>query len=188
MVLRHELGHSIIGVGEEYDGGTVYTGVNAAKNTNSVPWTQWYTNSSSEPIIQRSNMPLQAYPWTLLNTTQSWSQKFTSPGTYSTHLVQISVSGMTASKDMRVEIDGKGIGWEINPAVGVDRFIYNMKMDSAITAGEHELTVTLMNGELQGTAQLCSLEIIEYGDEYVLLPPMIVKTPLKFLHLGSNSS
>ncbi|KAI2619552.1 IgA peptidase M64-domain-containing protein [Hypomontagnella submonticulosa] len=170
VILRHELGHSIIGVGEEYDGGTVYTGVNAAKNTNSVPWTQWYTNSSSEPKIQRSNMPLQAYPWTLLNTSQSWSQKFTSPGTYSTHLVQISVSGMTATKDLLVAIDGKDVGWEINPAVGVDRFIYNMKKDEAITAGEHEFTVTLLNEELQGTAQLCSLEVIEYGEEFEFEP------------------
>lgn len=164
-VLRHELGHSLIGVGEEYDGGEVYTGVNAAQSTNSVPWTQWYTTPSTEPKIERSNMPIQAYPWTLLNTSQSWSQTFTSAGTYTTHLLQISVSGITASSDLRVEIDGKDVGWELNPAVGVDRYIYNMKMDDALTPGEHGIEVTLLNEEIQGTAQLCNLEVLEYGDE-----------------------
>ncbi|OTA96772.1 hypothetical protein M434DRAFT_389786 [Hypoxylon sp. CO27-5] len=150
-IVRHELGHSIIGVGEEYDGGEVYTGVNAAKSPNSVPWTQWYTNPSTEPKIQRSNMPIQAYPWTLLNTSQSWSQTFSSAGTYTSHLLQISVSGITASSDLRVEIDGKDVGWELNPA--------------ALAPGEHEVSFTLLNEEIQGSAQLCNLEVLEYGNE-----------------------
>lgn len=40
LILRHELGHTIIDVGEEYDGGFNYSGVNAAKNL-LAPWTQW---------------------------------------------------------------------------------------------------------------------------------------------------
>lgn len=164
-IVRHELGHSIIGVGEEYDGGEVYRGVNSANSPNSVPWTQWYTDPSTEPKIERSNMPIQAYPWTLLNTSQSWRQTFTSAGTYSSHLLQISVSGITASSDLRVEIDGKDVGWELNPAVGVDRYIYNMKFDEALTPGEHEVSFTLLNEEIQGSAQLCNLEVLEYGDE-----------------------
>ncbi|KAI1212081.1 IgA peptidase M64-domain-containing protein [Annulohypoxylon truncatum] len=165
-ILRHELGHSIIGVGEEYDGGEIYEGVNSAPNTSAVPWEAWYTNSSLEPKIQRSNMPIQAYPWTLLNTTQGWSQNFTSAGTYNTHLVQVSLSGMTASSDLLVEIDGNDVGWEINPEVGVDRYIYNMKVDEALAPGEHEIKVTLLNGEIEGSAQLCNLEVIEYGEEF----------------------
>ncbi|KAI2470700.1 IgA peptidase M64-domain-containing protein [Annulohypoxylon bovei var. microspora] len=165
-ILRHELGHSIIGVGEEYDGGEVYTGVNAAESPSSVPWTPWYTNSSMEPKVQRSNMPIQAYPWTLLNTSQGWSQNFTSAGTYDTHLLQVSMSGMTASSDLLVEIDGQDAGWEINPAVGVDRYIYNMKIDEPLAAGEHEIKVTLLNKEIEGSAQLCNLEVIEYGEEF----------------------
>ncbi|KAI1650986.1 IgA peptidase M64-domain-containing protein [Daldinia loculata] len=165
VIIRHELGHSIIGVGEEYDGGEVYTGVNAAKSTNSVPWTQWYTDASTEPKIQRTNMPVQEYPWTLLNTSQSWIQTFTSAGTYSTHLLQVSVSGVTATSDLLVEIDGKDAGWEWNPAVGEDRYIYNIKINEALTPGEHEIKFTLLNEERQGSAQLCSFEVLEYGDE-----------------------
>lgn len=162
-VLRHELGHSIIGVGEEYDGGSVYRGVNAARTPTSVPWTQWYTNPPSEPKVQRSNMPIQAYPWTLLNTTQSWSQAFTSAGTYDNHYLQFSVSGMTASSDLRVEIDGNDIGWEIQPDIGLDRWIYSFKFDDALAPGRHTLSFTLLNDEIQGNAQLCNLQILEYG-------------------------
>lgn len=163
-VLRHELGHSIIGVGEEYDGGTVYRGVNSARSPNSVPWTQWYTNPSVEPKVQRSNMPIQAYPWTLLNTTKGWSQGFSSAGTYDSHLLQFSISGVTSSDDLRVELDGKDLGWEVNTAVGLDRWIYNMKFNDSLSPGRHEIKFTLLNEEAQGTAQLCNLEILEYGD------------------------
>ncbi|KAI1276428.1 IgA peptidase M64-domain-containing protein [Xylaria sp. FL0933] len=162
-VLRHELGHSIIDVGEEYEGGYAYFGVNSAQSTRSVPWKQWYTDPKAEPKIERTNMPIQAYPWTLLNTTQKWSANFTSAGTYDTYLLQFSVSGMTASNDLRVEVDGKDVGWEINPEVGVDRYIYNMKIDSALSPGAHELSFTLLNEDIQGTAQLCNLEVLEYG-------------------------
>ncbi|CAG9993074.1 unnamed protein product [Clonostachys byssicola] len=163
-VLRHELGHSIIGVGEEYDGGQVYRGVNSARTPQTVPWTHWYSNPSSEPKVQRSNMPIQAYPWTLLNTTQAWSRTFTSAGSYDSYLLQFSVSGVTASTDLRVEIDGKDLGWEVNPVVGLDRWIYNMKFDENLSPGAHQIKFTLLNQELQGTAQLCNLEIIEYGE------------------------
>jgi hypothetical protein len=171
-VLRHELGHSIIGVGEEYDGGQVYRGVNSGRTPSTVPWKNWYTNPAGEPKAQRSNMPIQAYPWTLLNTTRGWSNRFNSAGTYDNYLVQFSISGVLASTDLRVELDGKDLGWEVNPVIGLDRFIYNMKFDEALSAGSHELKFTLLNEELQGTAQLCNLEILEYGeaDEFNFAP------------------
>ncbi|CAI6334414.1 unnamed protein product [Periconia digitata] len=165
-VLRHELGHSIIGVGEEYDGGTVYRGVNSAQSPNSVSWKQWYTDPASEPNVQRNNMPFQAYPWTLLNTTRSWRAAFSSAGTYDTHMLQFSVSGVTQSSDLLVEIDGKDVGWEVNPVIGVDRWIYNIKFDDALSPGAHELKFTLLNEEIEGSAQLCNAEILEYGEVY----------------------
>ncbi|PVH96635.1 hypothetical protein DM02DRAFT_617107 [Periconia macrospinosa] len=165
-VLRHELGHSIIGVGEEYDGGSVYRGVNAAQSANSIPWKQWYTDPATEPNIQRTNMPFQAYPWTLLNTTRRWQATFNSAGTYDTHLLQFSVSGVTASTDLLVEIDGKDVGWEVNPVIGVDRWIYNINFEEALSPGQHVLSFTLRNKALEGKAQLCNAEVLEYGETY----------------------
>lgn len=79
---------------------------------------------------------------------------------------------MKASKDLRVEVDGKDVGWKINPEVGADRYIYNMKINKRLRPGKHELSFTLLNKKLEGTAQLCNLEILEYGvaeEECVLL-------------------
>ena len=70
---------------------------------------------------------------------------------------------MTASSDLRVEVDGEDVGWEINLETGIDRYIYNMKIDSSLSPGAHELSFTLLNEEIQGTAQLCNLEVLEYG-------------------------
>lgn len=169
-VLRHELGHSIIGVGEEYDGGTVYRGVNSARTPAAATWKQWYTNPASEPKIQRSNMPIQAYPWTMLNVSRGWAQDFQSAGTYDSHLLQFSISGVTESTDLVVTMDGKDLGWEVNKLVGLDRWIYTMKFDeTALAPGRHTLGFRLLNEELEGTAQLCNLQVLEYGDagEYV---------------------
>lgn len=72
---------------------------------------------------------------------------------------------MTASSDLRVEIDGNDVGWELNPSIGVDRYIYNIKIDERLSLGEHEVSFTLLNEEVEGSAQLCNLEVIEYGEE-----------------------
>ncbi|KAI9147210.1 Hybrid signal transduction histidine kinase K [Paramyrothecium foliicola] len=163
-ILRHELGHSIINVGEEYDGATGYFGVNSARAPSAVPWTQWYSKPQAEPKIQRSNMPIQAYTWTLLNSTRAWSRTFTSAGTYSSHLVQFSISGVPESSDLRVELDGKDLNWRAFPGIGLDRYIYNLKFDTALAPGQHRITFSLLNKAREGTAQLCSIEVLEYGN------------------------
>lgn len=128
-----------------------------------MPWSQWYTDPASEPKIQRSNMPIQAYPWSMLNVSRSWTQDFHSAGIYDSHLLQFSISGVTASSDLRVLIDGKDLGWEVNPVVGLDRWIYKMEFDDALAPGRHTLEFALDNEEAEGRAQLCNLQILEYG-------------------------
>lgn len=164
LVLRHELGHSIIDVGEEYDGGFNYSGVNSARDASS-SWAQWYSGPSTEPKIQQTSMPLQGYPWALLNMSQSWSQTFISAGIYDSHVVEFSVSGVAASGDLKVEIDGSDLGWEVNAVVGLDRWIYTIKTNEALTPGAHEVAFTLLNEERQGSAQLCHVKVLEYGND-----------------------
>lgn len=48
VVLRHEMGHNFINVGEEYDNGQVYSGVNAASSLSSLGWTAWLTGPLRE--------------------------------------------------------------------------------------------------------------------------------------------
>ncbi|TRM56946.1 IgA peptidase M64-domain-containing protein [Schizophyllum amplum] len=163
LILRHELGHSIIPVGEEYDGGYAYSGVNAADTPDAIGWGHWLTTPA--PRVERSVMPMQTYPWTLLNTSTPWSVTFDSAGTYSRYLVRFSLSGLPEMGDARVTIDGKDLGWTPKVGLGMDRWHYDFLVEEGLGGGEHELVFELVNSEREGAAQLCNAEIIEYGDE-----------------------
>ncbi|KAJ3995315.1 IgA peptidase M64-domain-containing protein [Lentinula boryana] len=197
QILRHELGHSIIPVGEEYDGGFAYFGVNAYHNTSEpVPWAHWMTDnekiekSQSEPSlavnssspsptrIERNVMPMQIYPWTLLNTTSSYTSTFISSGSFPRYLVRFSLSGLPEESDLRVELDGNDLGWKPKAGLGVDRWHYDIKLgqgweddtieyagSGGLTGGEHELSFVLLNKDREGEAQLCSAEVLEFGSE-----------------------
>ncbi|KAJ7081626.1 IgA peptidase M64-domain-containing protein [Mycena belliarum] len=173
LILRHELGHSIIKVGEEYDGGFAYFGVNAHADATKPPsWAHWLSSESPaglSPRIERSAMPLQAYAWTLLNTSAPWAAVFSSSGAYARHLVRFSLSGVPAAADLRVTLDGADLGWAPRAEIGKDRWHYDVHIDKPLRAGEHTVAFHLLNAEREGKtidgAQLCSVEIIEFGDE-----------------------
>ncbi|KAG7088771.1 hypothetical protein E1B28_012737 [Marasmius oreades] len=172
QILRHELGHSILGVGEEYDGQPYngYFGINAAKtNANPIPWAHWLTDPASEPRTQRSVMPYQNYAWALMNMTTPWQATFVSSGTFTRHLLRFSLSGLPAKTDMKLELDGVDLNWEPKPDVGMDRWFYDMYRDMPLEAGKHQVKFTLKNMELEGDAQMCSLEVLEFGnaDEFI---------------------
>jgi hypothetical protein len=170
LVLRHELGHSIIDVGEEYDGGFAYFGPNAATNLSEpIPWAQWLSDQPKDaeamPRIERAVMPIQEYAWTLLNTSTPWSINFTSSGGYSRHLVRFSLSGLPENSDLTVELDGLDLGWVPRANIGLDRWHYDIHLNRSLAEGEHKVKFTLVNGERKGVAQLCSVEILEFGNE-----------------------
>ncbi|KAK0244496.1 IgA peptidase M64-domain-containing protein [Armillaria nabsnona] len=168
-ILRHELGHSIIPVGEEYDGGEVYRGVDAYHDLSEpVPWAHWLTNPPEDgqsPRVERSVMPLQDYAWSILNTSKPWTTAFVSSGTFSRHLVRFSLSGLLESSDLSVELDGVDLGWVPKEGLGVDRWHYDVYRDDALAGGTHEVKFTLLNADREGIAQLCNVEILEFGDE-----------------------
>jgi len=110
-------------------------------------------------------MPMQTYPWTLLSTSSSRSTKFVSSGTFSRHLVRFSLSGLPEKADLKVELDNVDLGWEPKVGLGVDRWHYDIHLDRGLSGGEHELRFTLLNRDREGIAQLCSAEILEFGDE-----------------------
>lgn len=164
----------MIEVGEEYDGGFAYYGVNAAHNVSSLPWSHWLSHSHHgevdagsaklAPRVERSVMSMQAYPWTPLNTSSSWSIAFDSSGTYSRHLVKFSLSGIPSVDDLVVLLDGIDLGWVPRKDIGVDRWHYDFWRESGLSAGAHELSFVLKI-DREGVAQLCSVEVLEFGDE-----------------------
>ncbi|KAF9005471.1 hypothetical protein BDQ17DRAFT_1423958 [Cyathus striatus] len=159
LVLRHELGIQL-----------------SMSAKTSVPWAKWLTNppnsDSNSARVERSVMPMQAYPWTMLNTSTSWSVKFQSSGTYARHLVRFSLSGLPEKTDLKVELDGADLNWVPVDIVGLDRWHYDIHVESGLGGGVHELRFTLLNGDREGVAQLCSAEILEFGgeDEFVSTP------------------
>ncbi|KAJ3853585.1 IgA peptidase M64-domain-containing protein [Lentinula lateritia] len=172
QILRHELGHSIIPVGEEYDGGFAYFGVNAYHNASEpVPWAHWMAEKKEKdlkctpPRIERSVMPIQIYPWTLLNTSSPYTSTFTSSGSFPRYIVRFSLSGLPEETDLRVELDGKNLGWKPKVGLGVDRWHYDIKLGQGLTGGAHELSFVLLNEAREGEAQLCSAEVLEFGSE-----------------------
>lgn len=161
-MLRHEIGHSIIEVGEEYDGGFAYFGVNAIRDTEDVTWAHWLTHKDHSRV-ERSVMPMQAYPWTLLDVEKPWSFTFSSSGTYARHLVKFSLSGIPQADDLVVYLDGVDLGWTPRKDIGVDRWHYDLHFEHALREGEHVVEFSLRNRAIQGQAQLCSIEVLEYG-------------------------
>jgi hypothetical protein len=156
-------------VGEEYDGGYAYYGVNVAWDEVPFKWAHWLSQPlsppKSMPRIERSVSPLQSYPWVLLNSTSPYSAKFNSSGTYSKHLVRFSLSGAPRASDFVVDLDGDDLGWTPREAVEMDRWHYDIMINSALSGGEHELRFTLGATAREGLLQLCSFEIIEYGSD-----------------------
>jgi hypothetical protein len=188
VVLRHELGHSIIDVGEEYDGIGIdgFFGINAARSASNITWKHWLTttkhnndvhdhplsknSAAKSPRVERSAMPLQEYAWTILNTTSAWTHPFHSQGNFSRYLVKFSLAGIPSGRDMSVQLDGHDLGWVPRADIGVDRWHYNIYVNHSLSKGEHEVKFQLKNAELE-QPQLCSVEVLEYGSEkeYVLL-------------------
>ncbi|KAJ7134230.1 IgA peptidase M64-domain-containing protein [Mycena epipterygia] len=165
LILRHELGHSIINVGEEYDGGYAYFGPNAHSDLSEpLPWAQWLTDPA-KVRIERSVMPMQDYAWTLLNTSIPWSVTFESSGTFARHLVRFSVSGLPEEADLKVDLDGVDLAWVPRANIGLDRWHYDVYRDGGLSGGKHTLTFTLLNGDREPAAQMCNAEILEFGDE-----------------------
>ncbi|KAK6992530.1 hypothetical protein R3P38DRAFT_3225605 [Favolaschia claudopus] len=152
---------------QEYDGGYAYFGPNSYNNlSKAVPWAQWLTDPDpTHARVERAVMPMQAYAWTLLNTSTPWSVKFDSSGAYARHLVRFSVSGLPEAADLRVELDGEDLGWTPRADIGLDRYHYDVHRDGGLSAGEHTLSFTLLNGAREPAAQMCSAEVLEFGDE-----------------------
>ncbi|KAG8214690.1 hypothetical protein J3R82DRAFT_9770 [Butyriboletus roseoflavus] len=106
---------------------------------------------------------MQAYPWTLLEVEKPWSVTFLSSGTYARHLVKFSLSGIPHADDLVVYLDGVDLGWTPRNEIDVDRWHYDIIFEHALTEGKHTVEFSLQNRDFQGQAQLCSVEVLEYG-------------------------
>ena len=68
------------------------------------------------------------------------------------------------ASDARVLLDGKDLGWTPQAGIGKDRWHYDLHV-GGFEEGEHEVTFELVSRDKEGEAQLCNVEVLEFGDE-----------------------
>lgn len=176
QVLRHELGHTLIPVGEEYDGGDAYFGVNACPRREStteqrVPWTRWLSDPGARQTgrvrMEDSRVAVQQYPWFDLSDS-AYTVGFDDHGEeYPSALLRFSVSGIPREDRLTVTLDGRVVGYEF--AAGhrgsLDRTWVQVELEGGLARGQHWLkfTATVTSNEVR--PMLSSVEVIEHGNE-----------------------
>ena len=62
-----------------------------------------------------------------------------------------------------VSLDGVDLGWTPRKDIGIDRWHYDVSFEHPLLEGEHVVVFSLRNRNIEGQAQLCSVEVLEYG-------------------------
>ncbi|KAJ9057534.1 hypothetical protein DSO57_1021857 [Entomophthora muscae] len=163
VVLRHEMGHTFNDVGEEYDGGEVYEGVNSAASIHDIPWRHWISGKVHE---EQNNLVFQKYPWYDLSQKGPYVVKFNTSGKFPRWYLQISTSGMAEKGSFRATLDGVELPW--NPPGILDRTFSTWFNDThGLSRGSHQLQFEVKKDLPQGRIihQLCNIELMEYSRE-----------------------
>lgn len=178
MVLRHELGHNFASVGEEYNNGAHYFGVNSDISsgdsaTAHIKWKHWLTEPQKPIVEQRQSLALALYPWRDLEASGKHSFSFTSDGGYSSWKLSFAVSGFPEAGSLKVTLDGQIMHWSPSKPRGaerpdgstVDRQFYKFSDSRGFSRGKHTLAFESVFAPPSGgpIRQLCSLQVMEYG-------------------------
>lgn len=170
VVLRHELGHQVGEVGEEYDGGG-YFGANHASSLATLGWKQWLSGPlEAEPQVAR----YIAWPWKNLSE-GSFVANFTSDGQQGRTFINFSASGMEQDNDIEFRLDG--VLLPVRSPHTADRAFHDVALEHGLTAGNHTLEVS--EGRRDGNNWFSSASIHEYGpgfhhdNDYVSAYPLV---------------
>jgi hypothetical protein len=101
----------------------------------------------------------------MLNTTTPWTTTFVSSGRYDRHLIRFSLSGIPHKEALTIQVDGVDLEWEPRAGIGTDRWHYDIYRHFSLAGGEHKINFVLRDSSLDGRAQLCSIEVLEFGNE-----------------------
>lgn len=165
VVLRHELGHNFGNVGEEYDGGWVYSGANASRS-DSTSWTEWLTDKeeTAEKRINDMRMLGGAYVWKNLKDgpvkVDFDFPAATSAGSFWFD-VHVSSVGWQSLNDVEVLLNGeplilKGIGTS-------DRSFFSTELVNNLPGGRHTLEVREVNPDGDNILAFANLYAYEPG-------------------------
>lgn len=180
VVLRHEMGHNFVNVGEEYDGGYVYSGANSdgtewfgGKPKANMKWAHWLTEPDKRPVEQKMTQALLTYPWKdMAEGKQTFT--FKTKGDMASWRGMFTVSGYPEMGSLNVTLDGQPLDWKptrspINERPDgstMDRQFYHLGDEKGFAAGTHTLTFESGFAPAAGAPirQLCSIVIHEFGN------------------------
>ncbi|OXA56829.1 uncharacterized protein LOC110848011 [Folsomia candida] len=163
VVLRHEMGHNFVNVGEEYDNGQVYSGVNAARTLAAVGWRHWLSEGTAA-VEERAIYRLLQYPWADLSTGIR-SFTFTSDGAYSRWYLLVSVSAAGEEDSLEFLLDGEVLPWATRGFD--DREFYDWRGTNGFTPGQHTFSVRSKTASTNPDIprMICSITLHEFGSE-----------------------
>ncbi|KAI0238441.1 hypothetical protein L0F63_006245 [Massospora cicadina] len=192
VVLRHEMGHTFDEIGEEYDGGEVYEGVNSANKLSNLPWAHWLSQGRRSTHLreERNHVVFQYYAWHDLTKDGPYVVNFTTSGKFPRWYLQISTSGMATEGSFSLTLDGAELPW--SPPGTLDRtFSTWFNATHALSKGRHQLRFQAKEGlpVEKVIHQLCNLELIEYAgeDKFKWDDPGHIGAYPTFSHLGEKS-
>jgi len=166
VVLRHELGHSIGGVGEEYDSG-VHFGANVARTLDVVQakWGPWLSGELRE---EDSQDLVQDYAWFIFNSTDTSDDyviNFSNEEGYDRWYLLFSMSGCEEDGVMSITLDGEPLDW--HSCDSLDRCFYGFYSDEPLDKERtHELRWHMLtNSTTMFPRQLCSVSMLQYKNE-----------------------
>ncbi|KAJ9058018.1 hypothetical protein DSO57_1016700 [Entomophthora muscae] len=159
--VRHEMGHNFGEVGEEYDSGQVYSGVNSASSLSNLGWKDWLTGPVRE---ERAMYRILEYPWHDLSEGE-WSTTFNSDGSYSRWLLSLSVTAAEKKDSLEFLLDGKSLNWQSKGSV--DREFYEWKGTSGFSKGNHTFQVRSLKPTANSKIpqMIASVTLHEFGNE-----------------------
>jgi hypothetical protein len=103
IVLNHELGHNFGEVGEEYDGGQVYSGANSTRDSKGEQWAHWKTDNNT----YNANFLSGNYIWQNLKG-KPYKTSFKAQANETLGL-ELSTVGWSSPDDVYVYVNGKKI-------------------------------------------------------------------------------
>ncbi len=162
VVLRHELGHTIGEVGEEYDGGG-YFGANTSPSVSDLKWRHWSTAAESGEEVAAEPTQAKFLDWPWFNLSRgSYSISWTSDGQQARSGIWYSVSGLPQSTDLSITLDGQALPFVARG--DQDRFFSEIETETGFSAGRHELKFT--ENVHDANNWVSNLKVFEYGRGY----------------------
>lgn len=134
MVLRHELGHNFGNVGEEYDGGYVYSGANFSSSSRPLKWQHWV---DGETEIYETKFLTGAYLWKNM-TKQDIHVDFNFPeGDY---MLDLKVSSVGWSNESEVETQLNSNKLNLKGLYTEDRSFFYPETFMQLNSGRNKLS------------------------------------------------